>query len=176
MSDRANLFGVNCNISLVGFIVLLCLVHEKKKHMDTFEKLRVIIAVKIRESVGNEGGLRRGLEAASRKEEASSLGYIPRCAVAESLWFKHFWSCSPKCLCAIKFPPAMYEELISAHPCQHLTICRFDYSLASEWYLVFYLHFPNDLWWRRQWHPTLVLLPGKSHGRKSRVGCSPRGH
>ena len=26
---------------------------------------------------------------------------------------------------------------------------------------------------RRQWHPTPVLLPGKSHGRRSLVGCSP---
>ena len=26
---------------------------------------------------------------------------------------------------------------------------------------------------RRQWHPTPVLLPAKSHGRKSLVGCSP---
>ena len=30
-------------------------------------------------------------------------------------------------------------------------------------------------WWRRQWHPTPVLLPGKSHGRRSLVGCSPWG-
>ena len=29
--------------------------------------------------------------------------------------------------------------------------------------------------WRRQWHPTAVLLPGKSHGRRSLVGCSPWG-
>ena len=28
---------------------------------------------------------------------------------------------------------------------------------------------------RRQWHPTPVLLPGKSHGRRSPVGCSPWG-
>ena len=28
---------------------------------------------------------------------------------------------------------------------------------------------------RRQWHPTPVLLPGKSHGRRSMVGCSPWG-
>ena len=28
---------------------------------------------------------------------------------------------------------------------------------------------------RRQWHPTPVLLPGKSHGWKSLVGCSPWG-
>ena len=27
----------------------------------------------------------------------------------------------------------------------------------------------------RQWHPTLVLLPGKSHARRSLVGCSPWG-
>ena len=26
--------------------------------------------------------------------------------------------------------------------------------------------------WRRQWHPTPLLLPGKSHGQKSLVGCS----
>ena len=29
---------------------------------------------------------------------------------------------------------------------------------------------------RRQWHPTPVLLPGKSHGRRSLVGYSPWGH
>ena len=28
---------------------------------------------------------------------------------------------------------------------------------------------------RRQWQPTPVLLPGKSHGRRSVVGCSPWG-
>ena len=30
--------------------------------------------------------------------------------------------------------------------------------------------------WRRQWQPTPVLLPGKFHGRRSLVGCSPWGH
>ena len=29
---------------------------------------------------------------------------------------------------------------------------------------------------RGQWHPTPVLLPGKSHGQRSLVGCSPWGH
>ena len=30
-----------------------------------------------------------------------------------------------------------------------------------------------QLWatWRRQWHPTPVLLPGQSHRRRSLVGC-----
>ena len=37
-----------------------------------------------------------------------------------------------------------------------------------------------DLWvgnfpWRRKWQPTPVLLPGKSHGRRSLVGYSPWG-
>ena len=29
---------------------------------------------------------------------------------------------------------------------------------------------------RRQWQPTPVLLPGKSYGQRSLVGCSPWGH
>ena len=28
---------------------------------------------------------------------------------------------------------------------------------------------------RRQWQPTPVLLPGKSHGRRNLLGCSPWG-
>ena len=34
----------------------------------------------------------------------------------------------------------------------------------------------STLLWRRQWQPTPVLLTGKSHGQRSLVGCSPRGH
>ena len=30
--------------------------------------------------------------------------------------------------------------------------------------------------WRRKWHPTPVLLPGKFHGWRSLVGYSPWGH
>ena len=33
----------------------------------------------------------------------------------------------------------------------------------------------RDLDWRRQWPPTPVLLPGKSRGWRSLVGCSPWG-
>ena len=40
--------------------------------------------------------------------------------------------------------------------------------LPLEWY---HLHIQ-----RRKWHPTPVLLPGKSHGRRSLVRCSPWGH
>ena len=34
----------------------------------------------------------------------------------------------------------------------------------------------SAIWGRRQWQPTPILLPGKSHGRRSLVGCSPWGH
>ena len=33
----------------------------------------------------------------------------------------------------------------------------------------------DSIFRRRQWHPTPVLLPGKSHGQRSLVGCSPWG-
>ena len=33
----------------------------------------------------------------------------------------------------------------------------------------------SAFFWRRQWHPTPVLLSGKSHGRRSLVGCSSWG-
>ena len=39
----------------------------------------------------------------------------------------------------------------------------------SEWKKVYILYDS----WRRQWHPTPILLPGKSHGQRSLVGCSP---
>ena len=38
-----------------------------------------------------------------------------------------------------------------------------------------YLGTSNKICWRRQWHPTPVLLPGKSHGWRSLKGCSPWG-
>ena len=31
------------------------------------------------------------------------------------------------------------------------------------------------LFWRREWQPTPVLLPGESHGQRSLVGYSPLG-
>ena len=37
-------------------------------------------------------------------------------------------------------------------------------------------HILTHICQRRQWHPTPVLLPGKSHGQRSLVGCSPWGH
>ena len=50
-----------------------------------------------------------------------------------------------------------------------LTYIAFPFSLLI---LLLSSHEP---FWRRQWQPTPVLLPGKSHGQRSLVGCSPWG-
>ena len=36
-----------------------------------------------------------------------------------------------------------------------------------------FLYISSPLYWRRQWHPAPVLLPGKSFEQRSLVGCSP---
>ena len=61
---------------------------------------------------------------------------------------------------AMVFPVVMYG-------CESWTIKE-----AGSWRIDAF-----ELWcWRRQWHPTPVLLPGKSHEWRSLVGCSPWGH
>ena len=50
-----------------------------------------------------------------------------------------------------------------------------DWELTVAQIMSFLLHNSDLNWWRRQWHPTPVLLPGKSHGWRSLVGCSPWG-
>ena len=47
--------------------------------------------------------------------------------------------------------------------------------LIITWHHLCFNMDPNWVGWRKQWHPTPVLLPGKFHGWRSLVGCSPRG-
>ena len=46
--------------------------------------------------------------------------------------------------------------------------CRRHKRLGSDPWL-------GKIPWRKKWQPTPVLLPGKSHGWRSLVGCSPWG-
>ena len=48
-------------------------------------------------------------------------------------------------------------------------------TLYLEWAPFLFIYTPVLLYWRRQWYPTPVLLPGKSHGWRSLEGCSPWG-
>ena len=65
-----------------------------------------------------------------------------------------------------------------------LTLCSYVVPpiLSNMGVILLILYWwPGDKWLfklllkigRRQWHPTPVLLPGKSHGWRSLVGCSP---
>ena len=64
--------------------------------------------------------------------------------------------------------------------CQtHIYIYMNDYIHNHSIMYILNLNIGFRCWysplWRRQWHPTPVLLPGKSHGWRSLVGCSPWG-
>ena len=77
----------------------------------------------------------------------------------------------------VSVPPIVQRAANSPYSHQHLLFSVFDRNHHNECEVVSHctlgLHFPKH--WRRRWHPTPVLLPGKSHGRRSLVGCSPWG-
>ena len=52
----------------------------------------------------------------------------------------------------------------------------FNILIILNFHIYFYFMIYIIYIQRRQWHPTPVLLPGKSHGWRSLVGCSPWGH
>ena len=52
---------------------------------------------------------------------------------------------------------------------QSMGSLRVGYNWATSLSLFTFIH------WRRKWQPTPVFLPGKSHGRRSLVGCGPWG-
>ena len=57
----------------------------------------------------------------------------------------------------------------------HGLYSEFSHSNFLDWFQsVFHLASAQEAR-RRQWHPTPILLPGKSHGQRSLVGCSPWG-
>ena len=72
----------------------------------------------------------------------------------------------------VKMPQSISQQKITnAYHLQTSEWYRLYISLISKSYYWMLL----IMRWRRQWHPTPVLLPGKSHGRRSLEGCSPWG-
>ena len=60
----------------------------------------------------------------------------------------------------------------------HPTLLQtFLITSLAKFIISFCLYYCTSLiLWKRRWHPTPVLLPGKSHGQRSLIGCSPWGH
>ena len=55
----------------------------------------------------------------------------------------------------------------------HVPVSNLHPSRNKTIYL--FLHITGYIPWRRKWQPTPVSSPGKAHGQKSLVGCSPWG-
>ena len=87
-------------------------------------------------------------------------------------------------VCSLAFQNKVSGSLCY-HPWGSLSLALTRHTLSNPFsYILFdlletvicpFLRLILPLGWRRQWHPTPVLLPGKSHGRRSLVGCSPWG-
>ena len=87
--------------------------------------------------------------------------------------FPHFSQPILKCPLSLSFweeppdPQRFLKVTRSPHRkclfCSPIALCKtsLSWSISSNW--------------RRQWHPTPVLLLGKSHGRRSLLGCNPWG-
>ena len=81
-------------------------------------------------------------------------------------------------LSGVSFPP-----LTPSHPSRLSqstrlnTLCHTasSHKLSIVYVVMYMSNCYSFSLWRRQWHPTPVLLPGKSHGRRALVGCSPWG-
>ena len=72
------------------------------------------------------------------------------------------------------FPPCVSSGLTGSH-WRAAIADDCDILCLLMWQEIFHLSPSKVTFQRRQRHPTPVLLPGKSHGRRSLVGCSLRG-
>ena len=71
-------------------------------------------------------------------------------------------------------PDSPVSPTVSTNPSPTESTNPFSMS-ASLFLSYIFICMCSTVFRRRQWHPTPVLLPGKSHGLRSPVGCSPWG-
>ena len=72
-------------------------------------------------------------------------------------------------------PQAVKERYIYMYICRTSLVAQTVKRLPTVWETGFN-PWVGKILWRRKWQPTPGLLPGKSHGWRSLVGYSPRGH
>ena len=76
-------------------------------------------------------------------------------------------------LLMIKSSKSSFQEVFQENfRCRIIVIYSSNFSVSLMIELMVEL---NDSYWRRQWHPTPVLLPRESYGWRSLEGCSPWG-
>ena len=94
-------------------------------------------------------------------------------AIAFSVLFIHTYVCVCVCVCVY--------VCVCVCMCIHSFLYSFTMQAITEYLVEFPVLYSRSLLviyfiHSSVWHPTPVLLPGKSHGWKSLVGCSPWGH
>ena len=96
-------------------------------------------------------------------------------------WRKFFRTDTTLC-CRLGFSPELPSYLEPLNPeLPHRVVSIISLLYAAFWRVYHYhceKNFKNKINYIKenlQWHPTPVLLPGKSHGWRSLEGCSPRG-
>ena len=74
------------------------------------------------------------------------------------------------CRCSIRQITGLAGEVWPEFqaPVSHLSSAPLSQIPATQWYAV---ALAAEAGRRRRWHPTPVLLPGKSHGQRRLVGC-----
>ena len=93
------------------------------------------------------------MEATSADEWIRKLWYIYTMEYYSAIKKNTFESVLMRC---VKLEPIIQSKVSQKE--------KYQYSILTHTY------------WRRQWQPTPVLLPGKSHGQRNLVGYSPWGH
>ena len=77
--------------------------------------------------------------------------------------------------CPSPTPGAYSDSYPSVMASNHLILCHPFLLLPSIFPSIRVFSNESVFHWRRQWHPTPVLLPGESHRQRSLVGCHPWG-
>ena len=92
------------------------------------------------------------------------------------LYFKFYFIWYEYCFPCFLLVSICIKYIFPAPHFQSVCIPWFELGLLKTAYIAVLFLYPfSQSLWRRQWHPTPVLLPGKSHGQRSLVSCSPWG-
>ena len=67
--------------------------------------------------------------------------------------------------------PALTEDVFWGFPCG--SVAKNPPANAGDAGGMVFSPWVEKIPWRRKWQPTLVFLPGKSHGERSLAGYSP---